>query len=75
MTASPQRPDLLGADEVFRVRPYGENNPEAKAVLPGFAQGLSELGWIDGRNLRMDLRWSAGNADRMRMFAKELVDL
>jgi putative tryptophan/tyrosine transport system substrate-binding protein len=34
-----------------------------------------ELGWIDGRNLRMDVRWAAGHVDRMRMFAKELVDL
>jgi putative tryptophan/tyrosine transport system substrate-binding protein len=53
---------------------YGENDPEAKALLSGFTQGLSELGWIDGRNLRMDVRW-AGNVDRMRTFAKELVDL
>jgi putative tryptophan/tyrosine transport system substrate-binding protein len=54
---------------------YGENDPEAKAVLSRFTQGLSELGWTDGRNLLMDVRWAAGNADRMRMFAKELVDL
>jgi putative ABC transport system substrate-binding protein len=36
---------------------------------------LSELGWTDGRNLRMDVRWAAGDVDRARMFAKELVDL
>jgi putative ABC transport system substrate-binding protein len=33
------------------------------------------LGWNNGRNLRMDVRWAAGSVDRMRMFAKELVDL
>jgi putative ABC transport system substrate-binding protein len=38
-------------------------------------QGLADAGWTDGRNLRMDVRWAAGNVDRMRMFAKELVGL
>jgi putative ABC transport system substrate-binding protein len=53
----------------------GENDPEAKAWLSAFTQGLQELGWTDGRNLRMEVRWAAGDVDRMRMFAKELVDL
>src|SRR5262249_46364488 len=39
----------------------------------GFTQALAELGWTDGRNVRLDA--AAGNIDRMRMFAKELVDL
>jgi putative ABC transport system substrate-binding protein len=54
---------------------FDENDPEAKALLSAFTQGLAELGWTDGRNARMDVRWAAGNVDRMRMFAKELVDL
>jgi putative ABC transport system substrate-binding protein len=54
---------------------WDENDPEAKASLFGFTQELSELGWNDGRNLRIDVRWAAGDVDRMRMFAKELVDL
>ena len=54
---------------------FDENDPEAKAYLSGFTQGLAELGWTDGRNLRMDVRWAAGNVDRMRMSAKELLDL
>jgi putative ABC transport system substrate-binding protein len=54
---------------------YGENDPDAKAMLSAFAQGLHELGWAEGRNVRMDFRWAAGNLDRMRTFAKELVDL
>ena len=52
-----------------------ENDPQAKADLSGFTQGLMELGWTDGRNVRMDVRWAGGNVDRMRTFAKELVDL
>jgi hypothetical protein len=52
-----------------------ENDPGGKAQLSGFTQGLEELGWTDGRNLRIDVRWGTANVDRMRMFAKELVDL
>jgi putative ABC transport system substrate-binding protein len=54
---------------------FDENDPEAKVYLSGFTQGLAELGWIDSRNLRMDVRWASGNVDRMRMSAKELLDL
>jgi putative ABC transport system substrate-binding protein len=53
----------------------GENDPEGKARLSAFTQGLAELGWTDGRTVRMDVRWAASNVDLMRMFAKELVDL
>jgi putative ABC transport system substrate-binding protein len=52
-----------------------EKDPDTKARLSGFTQRLSELGWTDGLNLRMDVRWAAADVDRMRMFAKELVDL
>jgi ABC-type uncharacterized transport system substrate-binding protein len=54
---------------------YGETDPEAKALLSAFVQRLSELGWADGRNLRMDIRWAPGSVDLMRAHAKELVDL
>jgi putative tryptophan/tyrosine transport system substrate-binding protein len=54
---------------------FAENDPVATAQLSGFMQGLTQLGWTDGRNARMDLRWAAGSVDRDRMFAKELVDL
>jgi putative ABC transport system substrate-binding protein len=54
---------------------FDETDPEGKARLSGFTQGLSELGWTDGGNVRMEVRWTAANLDRVRMFAKELVDL
>src|SRR6516165_3327602 len=57
---------LMGADE---------DDPQRKGWLSAFTQGLAELGWTDGRNLRMDVRWAGENVDRMRMFAKELADL
>jgi ABC-type uncharacterized transport system substrate-binding protein len=52
-----------------------ESDPEGKAQLSGFTQGLAELGWIDGRNLRTEVRWGSGDVDRIRTFAKELVAL
>ncbi|MGO9825313.1 MAG: ABC transporter substrate-binding protein [Terriglobales bacterium] len=54
---------------------YGEADPEAEALLSEFTQGLLELGWTDGRNLRMDVRWAPGRTDLMHTFAKELVNL
>ena len=57
------------------LMPFAENDPEAMAQLSGFLQGLAQLGWTDGRNVRMDLRWAVGSVDRTQMFAKELVDL
>jgi len=66
------------ADRMRRVgvlMAYGETDPEAKALLAEFTQGLSELGWTDGRNLRLDVRWAPGNTDAMRTYAKELITL
>jgi putative ABC transport system substrate-binding protein len=54
---------------------FDENDARTKVWLSRFTQGLSELGWTDGRNLRMDVRWAGDSVDRMRMFAKQLVDL
>jgi putative tryptophan/tyrosine transport system substrate-binding protein len=53
---------------------YDENDPGGKANLAAFTQGLGGLGWTEGRNLRIDVRWAPGS-DRMRTSAKELVDL
>jgi putative tryptophan/tyrosine transport system substrate-binding protein len=53
---------------------FEENDPRPKAWLSRVTEGLAELGWTDGRNLRIDVR-SAGDVDRMRIFAKQLVDL
>ena len=52
-----------------------ENDPEPKARLSAFTQGLADLGWTDGRNVRIDLRWGGGDTNRMRALAQELVDL
>ena len=51
------------------------DDPEAQRRMTAFVQGLQELGWTDGRNVRIDTRWGAGDADRMRKYAAELVAL
>jgi putative tryptophan/tyrosine transport system substrate-binding protein len=74
-------PVVARAQQLERVRRVSvlmqnaEDDPSANGYLSAFTQGLAELGWIDGRNLRMDVRWAAGSVERMRMFAKELVGL
>src|SRR6516225_2676933 len=57
------------------LMPLDENDPVAKAYLSAFIQTLADLGWADGRNVRMDLRWYGGDINRIRAFAHELVGL
>ena len=48
---------------------------EGQARHRAFVQALQELGWSDDRNVRLDTRWGAGNTDRVREYAAELVAL
>jgi putative ABC transport system substrate-binding protein len=74
LAARAQQPDRVRRIGVLMA--YDEDDPEAKARLSAFTQGLAQLGWTDGHNARMEVRWAAArNIDRMRTFAKELVDL
>jgi len=54
---------------------WDESDPEIKTFFSSFMQGLAKSGWTDGGNVQMEVRWAGGNIDRLRMFAKELVDL
>jgi ABC-type uncharacterized transport system substrate-binding protein len=55
--------------------PFAEDHPVGQARVAAFLQGLRQLGWTDGSNVRIDYRWSAGDADRSRKFATELIAL
>jgi putative ABC transport system substrate-binding protein len=55
--------------------PGDENDPVAKTWLSAFTQALAGLGWTDGRNVRMDLRWHGDGTNRIRALAQELVGL
>jgi putative tryptophan/tyrosine transport system substrate-binding protein len=52
---------------------FDENDPVTKPRLSAFRQALADLGWTDGRNIRMDLRWDGGDINRIRALAQELV--
>jgi putative ABC transport system substrate-binding protein len=51
------------------------DDPEGQARIAAFRQGLQKLGWTEGVNLQLDVRWTAGDADLDRKFAAELVAL
>jgi len=54
---------------------YEESDSTAQSWLATFRAALAKLGWTEGSNLRIELRWSAADPDKIRTFAKELVDL
>ena len=55
------------------LMPAAADDPESLARVGAFLQGLQELGWTDGRNVRIEYRWGSGNAERIRKSAAELV--
>ena len=55
--------------------PAPSDDQEFQARLAAFLQGLQQLGWTDGRNVHIDTRWAAGDADLIRKYAGELVAL
>ena len=69
------------AQQAERMRRIGilsglaADDPEGQARFAAFAQGLQQLGWTDGRNVRIDIRSAAGNVDDARKYAAELVAL
>jgi putative tryptophan/tyrosine transport system substrate-binding protein len=52
-----------------------ETDPEAQARIAAFRKGLQTLGWAEGRNVRIDIRWAASDAGLMQRFANELIAL
>jgi putative ABC transport system substrate-binding protein len=74
-------PLAAGAQQGDRVRrigvlvPFDENDPEQKRRVSAFTQALADLGWTDGRDARMDIRWGGGDINRIRALAQELVGL
>jgi putative tryptophan/tyrosine transport system substrate-binding protein len=72
-------PLTASAQQTDRVRRLGvlmglENGPLGQVYLTALLDGLRELGWTDGSNIQIDVRWTAANAERARQFAAELID-
>jgi putative ABC transport system substrate-binding protein len=69
------------AQQTDRVRRIGvlmgiaESDPARQSFVSAFTQALSDLGWRDGGNIRIDYRWGAGDSDLIRSLARELVEL
>jgi putative tryptophan/tyrosine transport system substrate-binding protein len=57
------------------LMPSAADDEEYQARMTAFLQGLAQLGWFDGRNVRIDTRWAVADADRIRKYAAELVAL
>ena len=74
-------PLAASAQQTERIRRVGvlmnltADDPEAPGRVAAFAQGLGELGWTIGRNVRIDYRWGANDPDRGRRYADELIAL
>jgi putative tryptophan/tyrosine transport system substrate-binding protein len=66
----PDRMRLIGV-----LMGFAESDPVAQSLVAAFRGGLAKLGWTEGSKLRIELRFGAGDPDRMKTFAKELVDL
>jgi putative tryptophan/tyrosine transport system substrate-binding protein len=73
LTARAQQPERMR--RVGVLMNLAADDPETLARLAAFHQGLQEAGWVVGRNLRIEYRWGAGDADRFRRYAAELVAL
>src|SRR5262245_46726888 len=74
-------PVVVHAQQGERVRRIGyidtlaADDPEASVRYGALLQGLQQLGWTIGRNIRIDTRWTKGDADEARKYAAELVAL
>src|SRR5215831_7475861 len=73
LAARAQQPDRVRLIGVLMA--YAQSDRAAQSWLAAFRGALSKLGWTEGSNLRIELRWSADDPDRIRALAKELVDL
>ena len=69
----------IRAQQAERVRRIGVlmsfGDPTTQSYVTAFRSALTKLGWTEGNNLRTEVRWGAGDADKIRSFAKEIVDL
>src|SRR5262245_19357572 len=64
-----------GVRRVGVIMGFAENDEVWHAYLASFRQGLHELGWVDGRNIRFDYRFTGDSEERMRVMAEEVVAL
>ena len=73
LAARAQQPERMS--RVGVLVNLSENDPDGQDVVAAFVRELQRLGWSGGRNVRIDTRWGAGDRERYRSLAAELVGL
>jgi putative tryptophan/tyrosine transport system substrate-binding protein len=73
LAARAQQPDLMRRIGVLMT--LADKDSEGQLRIAAFRQELQKLGWIEGRNIRFEYRWAAGDAQRLRAYAQELVGM
>ena len=73
LAARAQQPERVR--RVGMLMGYAEEDHEVRARVSAFEQALQELGWTSGRNIQFTYRWERGDAERMRVYAAELMDI
>ena len=73
LAARAQQPERMRRIGVLMNR--AADDPQAQVRLAAFQQALQQLGWSDGRNVRIDIRWCETDAERARRYAQELIAL
>jgi putative ABC transport system substrate-binding protein len=73
LAARAQQPERMRRIGV--LTPFASDDPAEQRNVLAFAQALAQSGWIEGHNVRIDIRWAAGDAERIRRYAAELVAL
>jgi len=73
LAARAQQPNPMRRVAVLQT--LAESDLEGQSWVNALKQGLAALGWTDGLNIRLDVRWAGGEANLIQRFAKELVDL
>ena len=73
LAARAQQPERMRRIGVLLA--LAADDPYGQAQVAAFQQALQQLGWNDGRNVRIDIRWDESDADRARRYAQELVAL
>ena len=73
LAARAQQPERMR--RIGLLVPFAANDPGGRARILAFQKALQQLGWIEGRNVQIEYRWSGGSADNNRRYATELVAL
>jgi putative tryptophan/tyrosine transport system substrate-binding protein len=73
LTARSQQPERMRRIGVLMS--FAADDPEGQTRMTAFLQELQQLGWTDGRNVRIDVRWGVGDSERYRRYATELLAL